>query len=215
MTYGIHHGLFFSFFSHREMVWNGDFDRLLVRPLSPVWQIMASGLNLPALGEFLPGFTLLCIAAPKVQVAWTPLNVLYLIVIVLSGAVIEWAVNLFFMKFNFWLERATLLWLPDIFSGQASRIISQRIKQRTKHCVGIVQRLRDNARLADDRHVIHITGPAGNDVQVNVLDHSGTSHTALVHAHVKALRTEDLAQRAQAVLNEPHHFQQRRIIQFL
>ena len=120
MAHGVHHGLFFSFFSHREMVWNGDFDRLLVRPLSPVWQIMASGLNLSALGEFLPGLILLCIAAPKAQVAWTPLNTLYHIVIVLSGAVIEWAVNLFFMTFDFWLERATLLWLPDVFSGQAS-----------------------------------------------------------------------------------------------
>mgnify|MGYP000287378679 FL=1 len=62
----------------------------------------------------------MAITAPKVSVAWTPLNVLYLVVTVLSGAVIEWAVNLFFMTFDFWLERTTLLWLPDIFFGQAS-----------------------------------------------------------------------------------------------
>ena len=47
MAHGVHHGLFFSFFGHRDMVWRGEFDRLLVRPLSPVWQIMADGLNRP------------------------------------------------------------------------------------------------------------------------------------------------------------------------
>ncbi|MBN1877139.1 MAG: ABC-2 family transporter protein [Anaerolineae bacterium] len=119
MAHGVHHALFFSFFSHREMVHRGEFDRLLVRPVPPVFQIMASSLNLSALGEFIPGLVLLLITAPQARVAWTPLNLLYLIIVVLSGAVIEWAVNLFFMTFDFWLEQATLLWLPDIFLGQS------------------------------------------------------------------------------------------------
>lgn len=120
MAHGVHHGLFFAFFNHREMVWRGGFDRLLVRPLSPILQIMASGLNLSAIGEFIPGLALFLIASRQTTITWTPLNLLFVAVVVLSGACIEWALNLFFMTFDFWLERATLLWLPDIFLGRAS-----------------------------------------------------------------------------------------------
>jgi ABC-2 type transport system permease protein len=120
MAHGVHHGLFFAFFNHRSMVWRGEFDLILVRPLSPVLQIMASSLNLSAIGEFIPGIVLLLLSASKVKVAWSPFNISYLIMVVVAGAVIEWAVNLIFMTFDFWLERTTLLWIPDVFMRWAS-----------------------------------------------------------------------------------------------
>ncbi len=116
MAHGLHHGLFFSFFGHLWLVRRGEFDRMLVRPLHPILQIMASGLNLSSIGEFLPGAVLLAVTWPHVAVAWTPLNVAYLAVVLLSGAVIEWAVYLFFAGFDFWLGgRAGLLYIPSAF----------------------------------------------------------------------------------------------------
>ena len=89
---------------------------MLVRPLHPILQIMASSLNLSSIGEFLPGAVLLAITWPHVAVAWNLLNVVYLVVVLLSGAVIEWAVYLFFAGFDFYLGgRAGLLYIPSAF----------------------------------------------------------------------------------------------------
>ena len=116
MAGGIHHGLFFSFFHHRELVRNGEFDRMLVRPIHPLLQIMASSLNLSAIGEFLPGLVLFAITCPRVAIEWNLANIAFLVVIVLCGAVIEWAVYLFFSAFDFWLEGAeSLHYIPDAF----------------------------------------------------------------------------------------------------
>jgi len=116
MAGGVHHGFFFSFYRHHEMVRNGEFDRLLVRPVHPVLQIMASSLDLSAIGEFLPGVALLILTCPRVAIEWNLANVAFLAVVVLSGAVIEWAVYLFFSAFDFWLESEEgLHWIPDAF----------------------------------------------------------------------------------------------------
>lgn len=116
MAGGIHQGLFFSFFNHRELVKNGEFDRMLVRPMHPLLQIMASSLNLSAIGEFLPGLVLFAITCPRVAIEWNLANITFLVVIVLCGAIIEWAVYLFFSAFDFWLEGVEgLLYIPEVF----------------------------------------------------------------------------------------------------
>jgi ABC-2 type transport system permease protein len=116
MAGGIHHGFFFSFYHHRELVQNGEFDRMLVRPVHPLLQIMASSLDLSAIGTFLPGLVLLLLTGPRVAIEWNLANVAYLVVVVLCGAVIEWAVYLFFSTFDFWLEgEEGLNWIPDAF----------------------------------------------------------------------------------------------------
>ena len=116
MARGVHHGLFFSFFQHRELVKNGEFDRLLVRPIHPLLQIMAGSLNLSAIGEFLPGLVLFGITCPKVAIEWNLANIAFLVVVVLCAAVIEWAVYLFFATFDFWLEgEEGLSFVPDAF----------------------------------------------------------------------------------------------------
>jgi ABC-2 type transport system permease protein len=116
MAAGIHHGLFFSFFQHRELVRTGEFDRMLVRPVHPLLQIMASSLNLSAIGEFTPGLVLFVITYRRAAIEWNLANVAFLVVVVLCGAVIEWAVYLFTSAFDFWLAGAeSLHYIPDAF----------------------------------------------------------------------------------------------------
>jgi ABC-2 type transport system permease protein len=116
MAGGIHHGLFFSFFYHRELIKSGGLDRLLVRPVHPLLQIMASSLDLSAIGGFVPGLVLFAITCRRVAVEWNILNVVFLAIVVLSGAIIEWAVYLFFATFDFWLEGVEGLgYIPDAF----------------------------------------------------------------------------------------------------
>jgi ABC-2 type transport system permease protein len=116
MAGGIHHAFFFSFYHHRDLVRNGEFDRMLVRPVHPLLQIMASSLNLSAIGEFLPGLVLFAITCPRVAIQWNLANIAFLIVVVLCGAVIEWAVYLSFAAFDFWVEEEESLgYIPDTF----------------------------------------------------------------------------------------------------
>jgi ABC-2 type transport system permease protein len=116
MAGGIHHAFFFSFYQHREMVRNGEFDRMLVRPVHPLLQVMASSLDLSAIGEFLPGLVLLAISCPEVAIEWNLANIAFLVVVVLCGAVIEWAVYLFFAAFDFWVEEEESMgYIPDTF----------------------------------------------------------------------------------------------------
>jgi ABC-2 type transport system permease protein len=116
MAAGVHHALFFSLLDHRDLVRNGEFDRLLVRPIHPLLQIMASGLDLAAIGEFLPGLALFALTYRSAAIEWNLAHMAFLVVVVLSGAIIEGAVYLFFAAFDFWLEEAeALLYIPDAF----------------------------------------------------------------------------------------------------
>ena len=53
--------------------------------------------------------------------------------------------------------------------------------------VQLAHRLRDDLDFADDAHEIHVAGPAGNDVLVQVPGDSGAGDPAEVDADVKAL----------------------------
>jgi ABC-2 type transport system permease protein len=120
MAGGIHHALFFSFYQHHELIRNGEFDRLLVRPVHPLLQIMASSLDLSAIGSFLPGLVLFSITSPQVAIEWNLANVAFLVVVVLCGAVIEWSVYLFFAAFDFWVEEQECMgYIPDTFRESA------------------------------------------------------------------------------------------------
>lgn len=120
MAGGIHHGLFFSFYYHHTLIRNGELDRMLVRPVHPLLQIMASNLDLSALGGFIPGLVLFAMTCPQVAVEWNVLNIAFLAIVVLSGAIIEWAMYLFFAAFDFWFETEDGLgYIPEAFLESA------------------------------------------------------------------------------------------------
>lgn len=120
MAHGVHHALFFRFFLHRQLLREGEFDRMLVRPLHPAWQMLGDSLVMASIGEFLPGLALLAVSTVGGDLAWTLLDVAYLAIVVLSGACIEGAINIVFVTFDFWLEQTTLLWLPETLQGASS-----------------------------------------------------------------------------------------------
>ncbi|MCL5996544.1 MAG: ABC transporter permease [Chloroflexi bacterium] len=108
--HGLHQLLFVSFWSHDELVRLGDYDRLLVRPVHPILQVLTIGSS-PAdvLTEWLPSVTMLLIAAPHAHITWNLATVVFLLILILSGAVIEGAVSLFIATFGFWFTRTNNL----------------------------------------------------------------------------------------------------------
>ena len=111
MAHGLHEALFIPFRgSHDEYVGEGDYDIFLIRPIHPILQILARcefGSN--ALSEWIPSMILFAITSGHVQVAWSPLNIAFLLLIIFSGAVIEWAVYLLISSIGFWFMRTNNL----------------------------------------------------------------------------------------------------------
>ena len=81
----------------------GDFDRLLVRPINPLFHLLANGFNTEAVGNFLLGGTLIVTTGRALGIFESPFNIGYLVVSVASGAVIFFSINLITGVSAFWI----------------------------------------------------------------------------------------------------------------
>lgn len=81
----------------------GGFDRFLVRPINPLFHLLADRFCHDGIGNLLVGAALVIIASHNLQIVWTPLNLLYLIVAVISGGGIFIALNLITATSSFWI----------------------------------------------------------------------------------------------------------------
>ncbi len=87
----------------RDYVRTGQFDRFMVRPVDPLFHLLADRFCHDGIGNFLVGGALVGIAAGQLGIAWTPATILYLVVMVLSGGVIFIALNLMTCVSAFWI----------------------------------------------------------------------------------------------------------------
>jgi ABC-2 type transport system permease protein len=86
-----------------QYVRTGGFDRFLVRPIDPLFHLLADRFNHDGIGNFLVGAGLVIKSTTALDVAWTPLNLAYLIMAVLSGGLIFIALNLITCVSAFWI----------------------------------------------------------------------------------------------------------------
>jgi ABC-2 type transport system permease protein len=93
-----------------EQIWqlgyyirSGEFDRLLVRPVDPLFHLLAEGFNIEAVGSFLLGGTLIVTTGRTLGLFDSVSTVAYLLMAVASGAVIFFAVNLITGVSAFWI----------------------------------------------------------------------------------------------------------------
>ncbi len=87
----------------RDYVRTGTFDRFMVRPVDPLFHLLADRFCHDGIGNFLVGAVLVGIAAARLGIAWTPLTMSYLALMVLSGGFIFIALNLMTTVSGFWL----------------------------------------------------------------------------------------------------------------
>jgi ABC-2 type transport system permease protein len=81
----------------------GGFDRFLVRPINPLFHLLADRFCHDGIGNFLVGLALVIISSLNLHIVWTPLDLLYLFVVVISGGVIFIALNLITATSAFWI----------------------------------------------------------------------------------------------------------------
>lgn len=82
---------------------SGSFDRFLVRPINPLFHLLADRFCHDGIGNFLVGALLVARAASGLGIPWTLGNLLYLVVAVLSGGMIFIALNLMTAVSSFWI----------------------------------------------------------------------------------------------------------------
>jgi ABC-2 type transport system permease protein len=112
---------FFSgaLFGVQWQVRQGEFDRYLVRPLAPLVQLLSQHAPPSALGDLLGGALLFAAATTLVAVSWTPAALLYLVLAILGGALVEFAMRLICsaLAFRFLSSAPALYLLDEIFSN--------------------------------------------------------------------------------------------------
>ena len=82
---------------------SGQFDRFLVRPIDPLFHLLADRFCHDGIGHFAVGAALVAGASAAIGLVWTPLKVLYLVVAVLSGGAIFVSLNLLTATTAFWI----------------------------------------------------------------------------------------------------------------
>lgn len=99
------HGIFYACFSQMfevdRVLINGEYDRYLVRPMSPLAQLFTRKLRMNSFGDLIGGFLLLGFAMAGVSADWSPAKVGLLLAAVVGGALIEGAVQIVLGSFSF------------------------------------------------------------------------------------------------------------------
>ena len=101
------YSLFILFFTgirdFEEVIYSGDLDIYLFRPVSVLYQVIVSKIDYTAaVGHGCIGIILFVMTAGMVNVEWDPLNICYLFVCIISGAVLQAAIFLLSSCFSFW-----------------------------------------------------------------------------------------------------------------
>ncbi len=90
----------------QDYIRTGDFDRFLVRPINPLFHLLADRFCHDGIGNFLIGAGLVAISTSALGIVWTPLSLLYIAVAVVSGGVIFVALNLITATSAFWIVQS-------------------------------------------------------------------------------------------------------------
>ena len=99
------HGIFYAtisqLFELDRVLINGEFDRYLVRPMSPLVQVLTRKLRINCFGDLLGGTALLVAAGLGVDIDWSPGAGALLLAAVVGGALVEGAVQLTLSSLSF------------------------------------------------------------------------------------------------------------------
>jgi len=96
----------------REMEWlvrRGEFDRMLVRPMSPLVQVAVKQIPINDFGNLIGGVGVFVVASMAVAIDWSPPSIAFLVLAVLGGCLVEAALELALASLTFRIVRAHAL----------------------------------------------------------------------------------------------------------
>jgi len=81
----------------------GNLDRILTKPLNPLFHIIADGFEPHGFGFIIFGIILSIYSLLKLDLSINFLNFLYFMIMIVSGTIIYFSINLFMATLSFWL----------------------------------------------------------------------------------------------------------------
>ena len=101
-----------------QLIRQGDFDLLLIRPLGSLFQVIASDYSLRRLGKALQGLVVLAVAIAYLDVAWTAERVAITALTIPSAFAIYAGIWIAFATIAFWLVDSTEVANSFTYGGQ-------------------------------------------------------------------------------------------------
>ena len=89
-----------------NVVVNGEFDRYLLRPIHPLFQIIAQRFQPDGIGEVVIGIILVVYASIKGGITYTPFKIIMFLVMVIASTVIYSSIKLILASLAFWIKRS-------------------------------------------------------------------------------------------------------------
>ena len=84
-----------------QMIGNGEFDRMLVRPRPIVFQVLASRMELSRIGRMLQSVIVFCYAIPTSGIDWTGDKVFVLVLMIGCGSAVFFGLFIIYAAFSF------------------------------------------------------------------------------------------------------------------
>lgn len=110
ISFALHEVVAQSFEDFTFTIRQGEFDRILLRPVTPIVQVIASDFQLKRVGRMLTGVLALALALPRTEIIWTVGKIIYLPIVVLSGIILFSAIDLIGGTLCFWtIERSEVI----------------------------------------------------------------------------------------------------------
>jgi ABC-2 type transport system permease protein len=107
LTFGIAHFLGSGLAAFSTLIHQGTFDRVLVRPVGTLLQVLASDIQVRRLGEAVQGAIVLGVAIWLGDIDWTTGRLLYLPVVILSAILLYASLFAIEATLCFWTTQAT------------------------------------------------------------------------------------------------------------
>lgn len=101
-----------------DLIRTGNFDRALVRPLSPLLQVIANGFDLTGVVHISLGVLAVVVANRFVKIDWTFTKVLILMLVVLGGSAILASIRIMIAAVAFWAIKTDSLAHLLVFSSR-------------------------------------------------------------------------------------------------
>lgn len=99
----------------------GSFDRLLIRPISPLFHLIADKIQQDGVGNLVIGLIVVAKSVYELKLQLRPLDILFMFIFVVSGGIIFAAINLITATSSFWVVNST----PIIWSIFATHELAQ------------------------------------------------------------------------------------------
>ncbi|MBX7244312.1 MAG: ABC-2 family transporter protein [Candidatus Sumerlaeaceae bacterium] len=119
MSYGLFHAFFSNiYYLGNSYIVDGQMDRVLLRPLNPLFQVYSERVDLEDVGEMLTGLGVVIYAGSRLHIDWTWLHFVALPLFVLFGILIFLGVFTALASLGFWfVDRVGLL--PPVYNMMA------------------------------------------------------------------------------------------------